>query len=72
MDGEDTDEEEQETLARQEAANELQQEYDWPLANDFVPAFDIADESSDGPACDLDVDFAYDPYPPQPSSGPAA
>eukprot|EP00972_Heterocapsa_arctica_P020107 2968080-Heterocapsa_arctica.AAC.1 len=53
MDGDDSDEGEEETLARQQAANELQQEYD----NDFVPAFDIAEEtSSEGHPCDLDVD----------------
>eukprot|EP00972_Heterocapsa_arctica_P057515 8485531-Heterocapsa_arctica.AAC.1 len=42
MDGDDSDEDDEETLARQQAANELQQEYD----NDFVPTFDIAEETS--------------------------
>eukprot|EP00972_Heterocapsa_arctica_P067911 10025324-Heterocapsa_arctica.AAC.1 len=69
MDGDDSDEGDEETLARQQAAYELQQEYDY----DFVPAFyDAGAMSFEGHPCDLDVDCAYDPYPPEPILAPRA
>eukprot|EP00972_Heterocapsa_arctica_P084918 12510100-Heterocapsa_arctica.AAC.1 len=40
MDGEDSDEDEDGTLARQQATNEYQREY-----GNFVPAFDIEGET---------------------------
>eukprot|EP00972_Heterocapsa_arctica_P075867 11191766-Heterocapsa_arctica.AAC.1 len=75
MDGDDSDEDDEQTIARQTAANELDEVY-----NDFVPAFDVSEtydiaeeesESSDHP-CDLDVDYTYDPYPPAPTRAPRA
>eukprot|EP00972_Heterocapsa_arctica_P019713 2907934-Heterocapsa_arctica.AAC.1 len=61
MDGDDSDEDDMEIIARQRAANELRQEYnaDFAQASDFVPAFDIAYEDDDesSHSCDLDVDY---------------
>eukprot|EP00972_Heterocapsa_arctica_P027194 3998196-Heterocapsa_arctica.AAC.1 len=63
-----------EVIARQQAANELRQEYDadFAQASDFVPACDIADEDDDesSHSCDLDMDYTYDPHPPVPSRAP--
>eukprot|EP00972_Heterocapsa_arctica_P034704 5108321-Heterocapsa_arctica.AAC.1 len=69
MDGDDSGEDEAQVLSRQDAANELQHEYD----QDFVPPFDNGGEmSSDDHSCDLEVDHVYDLYPPRPSTGPPA
>eukprot|EP00972_Heterocapsa_arctica_P049727 7316351-Heterocapsa_arctica.AAC.1 len=67
MDGDDSDEDDTEVIARQTAANELRQENDVDFApvSDLVPAFDIADEDDESiHSCDLDVDYTYDPHPP--------
>eukprot|EP00972_Heterocapsa_arctica_P065743 9702709-Heterocapsa_arctica.AAC.1 len=73
MDGEDSEEDDEQTLTRQTAANELHEVY-----SDFVPAFeiaaayDIAEESeSSEHSCDLDVVYdAFDPYPSAPTMAP--
>eukprot|EP00972_Heterocapsa_arctica_P065170 9621142-Heterocapsa_arctica.AAC.1 len=56
MDGDDSDEDEAQVQVRQDAANELQHEYD----QDFVPPFDNGGEmSSEGPSCDLHPDHPF-------------
>eukprot|EP00972_Heterocapsa_arctica_P057884 8541011-Heterocapsa_arctica.AAC.1 len=73
LDGEDSEEDDDQVLIRQDAENELLAVY-----SDFVPAFDAADaydsaDESDSSehSCNLDVVYdACDPYRSVPSTAP--
>eukprot|EP00972_Heterocapsa_arctica_P035181 5178995-Heterocapsa_arctica.AAC.1 len=72
MDGDDSEEDDEHVLARQNAENELHAVYsDFVAAFDMADAYDIADGESSEHSCDLDVVYdAFDPYSAVPTQAP--